>query len=500
MNLIKFRRQYLITSKTIKELSSWQKSMFNGMNVYAEQSLQMLKTSTKNNEFLLLGYWIDTHAPMKKNQDILEDIMKECKDFPMVLDYLYSLSGRFALFCRFGENVYGVSDAGGFRPIFYSFQNEEVNLTSNIYLLKYVFDLKEKQEKYLFEHSDFYKWSPTFGWCPGYTFFQNVNSVIANHYLDIKNKKTYRFFPCKDLHEVKSNEDIDKKIDKIIEILKNSIFSITSRENVSFSLTAGYDSRVILSIAKEYADQMYFWISYYSEKHADYYLPKKLLSDFGLKRHPIKYSRKKYRKYRKFYFENTPMAHNMWCKNHCSMIDNYPDNYTIIRGAASEVLKCEQFQTGEHPKDVNIDFVSKLPNFYYLNYSGDEVKSIMKDYLKNMQDLCIRYGYKTLDFLQWEAGNSCGQWQAQSQLESDFICDVFVPLSNREVWDLFLSIPYEYRIRKNNFEVYQRIINKTWPEMLNYPFNPPHKYSKLEIKTRYYIEAIKFKLKKMFNK
>ena len=59
MNLIKFRRQYLITSKTIKELSSWQKSMFNGMNVYAEQSLQMLKTSTKNNEFLLLGYWID---------------------------------------------------------------------------------------------------------------------------------------------------------------------------------------------------------------------------------------------------------------------------------------------------------------------------------------------------------------------------------------------------------------------------------------------------------
>jgi len=43
MELIRFRRQYLITTKEVTELDGWQKETFNGMNVYAEQSLQVHK-------------------------------------------------------------------------------------------------------------------------------------------------------------------------------------------------------------------------------------------------------------------------------------------------------------------------------------------------------------------------------------------------------------------------------------------------------------------------
>lgn len=500
MELIKFKRQYLVTATTVPELNSWQKTSFNGLNVYVEQSLQMLKCSVGKNEYLLLGYWINPYYPEQCNADIMNDMVAECDSFEKVLKFLYPLSGRFALFCKFGDKAYGVSDAGGFRPICYTIGDGVINITSNIFLLKYVMNLKEKEEKYRFEHSDFYRWSSTYGWCPGYTFYQNVESVIANHYLDINERKIVRFYPNTFLPSINAEADVDKVTSEIAELLKNSVAGIVKRGPVSFSLTSGYDSRMILSTAKGYADKMYFWIFYYSTKQSDFFLPNRILSDVGLKRFPIKFNAKKYRKYKNFYFQNTPMAHDMWAKLNCSLIDTYPENYVNIRGAASEVLKCEQFQDGNHPDSVDINYVRNLSNFYYLNESSDDVVTQMAIYLDQMQESCKKYGYKTLDFLQWEAGNSCGQWQAQSELESDFLYEVFVPLSNRRLWDLFLSIPSKYRIRENNIEVYQRIIKGNWPELLNYPFNPPSNYSKMELKLQYYRDAAKFKLRKMFGK
>lgn len=500
MKLIKFRRQYLITAKSVPEFEGWQRETFNGMNVYAEQSLQVFKKDLNGKEFLLLGYWINPHSPDKDNKTILDDLANGCNGIDEVLEFSYCLSGRFALFCRFGDKAYGVSDAGGFRPIFYNYNDGQANFTSNIYLLRYVMDLKEKLEKSKFEHSDFYRWSSTFGWCPGYTFYQNVDTLIANHYLEINEGKAVRFYPDRQLKQVETDDDINKNISKISEMLKNSIAAIAARCPVSFSLTSGYDSRMILSTVKECADKMYFWIFYYSAKQSDYFLPNQILSDAGFKRFPIKFSKKNYRKYKSFYFQNTPMAHDIWAKLNCSLVDVYPADYVNIRGAASEVLKCEQFQDGNHPDNVDINYVRKLSNFYYLNESSDDVIEQMSGYLAQLQDVSNKYGYKTLDILQWETGNSCGQWQAQSELESDFLYDVFVPLSNRELWDLFLAIPYKYRIRKNNIEVYQRIIKSNWPELLNYPFNPPSKYSKLELKLQYYREAAKFKLRKIFSK
>lgn len=146
MKLIKFRRQYLITAKRVSELEGWQKETFNGMNVYAEQSLQMYKKKVENKEFLLLGYWINPHSPEMSDDEILDKAVQNCETFQKVLDFLYSISGRFALFCKFGEKIYGVSDAGGFRPIYYKYDNESVNITSNIYMFHYVMDVKENRK------------------------------------------------------------------------------------------------------------------------------------------------------------------------------------------------------------------------------------------------------------------------------------------------------------------------------------------------------------------
>lgn len=495
MELIKFRRQYLITAKIVSELDSWQKTTFNGLNVYAEQSLQMLKSGVGENEYLLLGFWINPHYPEKSNADIMNDMIAECDGFEKVLKFLYPLSGRFALFCKFGDKAYGVSDAGGFRPICYTVGDEAINITSNIFLLKFVMNLKEKKEKYRFEHSDFYRWSPTYGWCPGYTFYQNVESVIANHYLNINERKMYRFYPNTILQAINTEADVDKATLEIAELLGNSIAGVVRRAPVSFSLTSGYDSRMILSTAKVFADKMYFWISYYSKKESDYFLPKEILQNNNLSFHPIKNKLHVSSRYSNFYFENAPMAHNIWCHYYMSMIDVYPSGFLVIRGSASGTVKRAYYANVQHPQHVSLSFLSKDSNFAYLS-ECQFLREYMEGYIESLQSCCLKYKYKTLDILQQESGEG-GQWQAQSQLESDFLHDVFVPLSNREIIDLFLRLPESYRNPKDMI-VYEEIIKIGWPELLNYSFNPPSKYSKLELKWQYYKEAVKFKLRKWF--
>ena len=497
MELIKFRRQYLITSKEVAELDGWQKETLNGMNVYAEQSLQMHKRNIEDREFLLLGYWINPHSPEKDNSDIMEDMVVECDTFESVLHFLYPLSGRFALFCKFGDKAYGVSDAGGFRPIFYNYDNDSINITSNIFLLRFVTDLKEKSEKYLFEHSNYYKLQPTYDWCPGYTFYEDVVGVPANHYINISDRAIMRFYPYNKKKNV-SGIGIEQNLKNINLLIGNSIRSLASRVQLSFSLTAGYDSRLLLSTIKDISNQMYFWISYNSKKERDYFLPAQILQDVGLNRNPIKNKKRVSKSFRDFYIGNTPMAHPIWQKYYGSMVGYYPDNYTVIRGSTAAVFKNSYYGSDPHPEKITTDFFRNHEHMLYLKEDLPDLNNCFKNYLEEVQEACNKYDYKTLDFWEWEYDGG-GQWQAQSQLESDFLHDVFVPLSNREIIDLFLQLPDEYRDPKE-MKAYKEIIKIGWPELLNYPFNPLSKYSKFELKMQYYKEAAKFKLRKMFGK
>ena len=270
------------------------------------------------------------------------------------------------------------------------------------------------------------------------------------------------------------------------------------RYPLSFSLTAGYDSRLLLSTVRDIASDLYFWISYNSKKERDYYLPKQILHDAGLSRHPIKNKILISKHYLDFYKTNTPMSHPIWKRYYCSMIDHYPDNYIVIRGCTAAVFKNNYYRNGSHPENVTVDFFKGHMHMLYLKEDIPELNIAFKKYLEDLQNACKENEYKTLDFWAWEY-NGGGQWQAQSQLESDFLHDVFVPLSNREIIDLFLQLPDEYRDPKE-MKAYKEIIKIGWPELLNYPFNPPSKYSKLELKMQYYKEAAKFKLKKMLGK
>ncbi|MDD4149134.1 MAG: hypothetical protein PHE33_03815 [Bacteroidales bacterium] len=456
--------------------------------VYAEHSLSLNKVSTNNLELVLLGYWINPHCPDKSNIEILKDGLNHIKDINSVSDFIYPLSGRFVLIVKIDQDLYVFNDASGFRQVFFTFHNENFYMSSNIFLFRYLFEIKQKKDFQYYLHSAHYLQSPTYAWPAGYTFYEGIEHLVPNHFLNVNKKSIIRFFPNHKNTIITEESEIEDAIDYIVTMLKNSLISIKNKQAISLSLTSGNDSRVLLSLVKDFAKDIYFWISYNSKKESDYFIPKEILNNLGLNFYPIK-NKKLSKDFLKFYSENTPLAHNSWAKYNYSKIGKYPENYTVIRGASSETARNYYYPDGIHPKAVSLEELAKIGNFSFLKL--DFLKLIFENWLDKSETIIKNKGYNTLDFIFWEHRE--GVWQAQNQLESDFLFDVFVPYNNREILDLMLSIPNNYRDKKYPY-IYRKIIEINHPELLKYPINPPDRYTKFEINLKYYFAAIKYKI------
>ena len=125
MELVKYRRQYIVSPNRIESLEHWQTEKIANYFIYAEKSLELNKVSNDILEIVLLGYVIDPHNPEKSNSQIIEYALNRVENIESIAQFLYSLSGRFVLIINLKNNIYVYNDASGYRTVFYSFNNDK---------------------------------------------------------------------------------------------------------------------------------------------------------------------------------------------------------------------------------------------------------------------------------------------------------------------------------------------------------------------------------------
>ena len=496
MELIKYRRQYIISTEKINQLSNWKSHSLNEYHIYLEKSLQIELSQNSSIQAAILGYWVDPENKEYSNKDILDQLVLQCKKVSEVFEFIYNLSGRFLLMFTINKQTYVLNDASGFRPVFYFEKNKKKYLTSSISLLKTIEKVDEKKSLSDYYNSDHYLHTPTYMWHAGFTFYKNVEHLIPNHYLDIKTFGQIRFFPSKENVIVTDPKKIEDIENEITELLKSSIEGLNYRHSLALALSAGNDSRVLLALMKDISKEVLFWISYRSKKEADYFVPKKIVNHFKLRFLPIKNNRPR-AFFKKFYKQNTVMAHKIWCEFNYSKLNKFPEDHIVVRGAAAESARNYYYPNYSpiHPEKVTMDYLCTVPNLSFLRIP--ELHNDFNNWLTSMQKIEKEFDYKTLDFVFWEHREGC--WQAQNQLESDYHFEVFVPYNNRKILDLMLSLPSELRDKRNPI-LYNRLIQNNWPELKSFEINPKDKFSNFELKIRYYKAAIKYKLRKLWIK
>lgn len=476
MDNLKYRRQFLFTPVACKELATWKIEQVDDYFLYVHSDCQFEK-AFGNCHLYLIGYFFNPHEPNKTSKDILVELSKlnDIHDFP---EKLYNLVGRFVLVIKTHSDVTFFNDACGLKTLYYTKEDDKIYAASQPLLIKEVLPLKRSSaydeyfnSAYVAENIE--HWVPS-----GLSFYEDVYQLVPNHYISASELEQKRYYPFQNL-------EIVQYADAVIQfasLLKKTV-DVANRhiDKLAFSLTAGWDSRIILSTCKDIVDEVSFYTLRYrnmDDSHMDIRIPMSLSRTLKLKFDIFDCEQDVSKQFAEVYEANTDMAHlNDWGKIAFGMSKTDLPRKVAVKGNCSEIGRCYYFPDRKHhlnPDSANLtekDFISLEKGWENMNFIREGL-SKWNDGLKGKS-----FNYNLYDLFYWE--HRTGSWQAQSQLEWDIVQEVFTPFNSRELLDLMLSIDPSKR-KKKKPALYVDAMKYLWKEVLDEPINPPSFRKKLQ--------------------
>lgn len=463
-----YRRQFLLSEESCTFFSHWQHEKFGNFHLYSHPDIEVSsKTSADGNiSAALVGYIIDPFCPEKSNVDILNSIVEFCDSFEKITDCLCSVSGRFILIIRTPYDTFLFHDPCGLRTVYYTQHKGKLFVASQPNIFKSIINLEAGEYFYSYHQSQYPKtnlehWIPS-----GCSLYEEVYHLIPNHCLRFSTIEQIRYWPKQEIYQRSFNEVVTKAS----EILSGSIIAANKRFKLALPVTAGWDSRILLSASKNISDNIYFYTLQYrnlNSKSYDIRIPEKILNSLGQNHNVIDCRKTAPDFFRKFYEGNTSLSHmNDWGEIAYGMLNVYPQERVCLKGSCSEIVRCVYYKGGEHQEITSPDQIVSLErNWNTVPFIQNQISN----WFEQSNNIFSQTKIDILDMFYWE--HKMGSWQAQSQLEWDIIQETYTPFNNRELIELMLSIPPQLRCPPSNI-VHKEIMKSLWPEALLHPINP----------------------------
>lgn len=484
-NNLRFRRQFLVTYEPLKSFANWQHIKYKdkSFHIYAHPDLEMsvAYNNKKNIVLTLLGFAINPEYPNKSNKEITNELATSTETVEGFSKLVTKLAGRFVFILSISKKMYIFHDACGLRSVYYAYYNSKTYISSQPLLFSELLNLKPSEHYYIFNKS-YHKLSDIEYWLPsGITLYENIYHLIPNHYLDVTRAEQRRYWPDGPITE----QGFEKSVQQAADMLEKLMFSINLRYDLAFSLTAGWDTRVLLAASRKIVNDLFIYTLQYREltkNSSDIKIPISMLNEIGIKHHLFDCKSGMDREFHKLYKKNVDLAHDDWAKIAFGMFNKLPQDRICIKGTCTEIIKCEFYGHSEY---VDISSPNKLaalvPGWNEIPF----IVEFLDGWLEDAKKVCINSNIHVLDLFAWE--HRMGSWQAQSQLEWDIVQEVFSPFNYRPLLEIMLGNPVKYR-KFPDYLLQQRIINYLWPALLKWPINP---LKKIVIFREWFIKLLK---------
>jgi hypothetical protein len=292
--------------------------------------------------------------------------------------------------------------------------------------------------------------------------YETVKHLVPNHYLSLSGLEQKRYWPNK----VPKKMQIEEAIKQSSYLLKNIMEAANHRFKLAMPMTAGWDSRIILSASKNIAKDLFFYTLQYRNLNPasnDIAFPKKLLQRLGYQHTIINCNKAINEHFLKIYRNNSDMAHEDWAKIANGMLDEFPADRVCIKGSCAEIARGGAYLNWKEMQFGTLEQILEYEQDWGI---FDFTKNAVSQWLQ--ATLPVLHGYKIETLFDWE--HCMGSWQAQNQLEWDIVQETFTPFNNRELLDVLLSIDFRYR-KWPNFRLFKKIIETLWKEVLSVPIN-----------------------------
>ncbi|WP_368905699.1 hypothetical protein [Bacillus wiedmannii] len=466
-NIYKFRRQFVLGPEYLSYLHGWERTKIDDNNyITSHPDLDKASVQIEGTSLFLLGFILDPFNPKKKNTDILNDLM-QCKDSTDLFEETGKYGGRWILIYKTDKEFIMFNDMAGLRQIFHMKDIKgEIWCCSEPEILKDHLDLQQDSEAIEFMKSDAFNKMAEHWWPGNRGLYKDVYHLTPNHYLDLNTYKEIRYWPYKKL----AKQNLKNVVQKSSELLKGLIVSASERYKLSLPLTAGWDSRALLSATKGINKNIHYYTLLYrnlDRNHQDVHIPEKLISKFNLEHQAIQCPPKMDDLFEDIYMSNTSCAHMEWGAIAQGMHYDYPQDRMCIKGNVSEIARdTYRIEDKEIPNEkVNAKMLARLMEMSNNEYALRR----FDEWLDSARKPCDENNFKLIDLFYWE--QRMGNWQAMSQLEWDIVQETFTPYNCRLLMETMLGVNIKFRVIPSNI-MYREIIKFLWEELLEIPINP----------------------------
>jgi hypothetical protein len=298
------------------------------------------------------------------------------------------------------------------------------------------------------------------------TCYDDVFQVLPNHYFDLSENESLRYWPK---HKIKKSP-LNEVVDICSVMIKGFIESICSRYPVMLPVTAGRDSRLLLAATSSVRNKVFYYINRVNgiknKTHHDMVIPGRLLPKLNLEFHILDPGNSIDKDFEKIYFENNRFG----SLQYLPIIHNYFANFSDKINLPATFSSTTQSVYETNGKAINADLLASL----ILVRKYDFAEKYFKAWFNECGKLCRQCNIDILNLLYWE--ERMANWGTQIQLDKDIAQDEIIPYNSRLLMETMLMAPESSR-DKPDFELIREITKKLWPETLQEPYN-------IDIKTK----------------
>lgn len=467
MNKLLYRRQFVLSNKTIPGLDTWKNAVIAShrmkLNLYCHPDLKYYRAKNNDFELVILGYILDPEHPLYTDNDVINDLLKNGSSDELFKS-IEKYNGRFVLIYFTKQELKLINDATGFREIYYSIDGETISIGSTPNILSEFTKLPKTQDRDIlaFYNSKEFIDSQSL-WIGPRTLYQNILHLLPNHYLDVIANEVKRFWP----NERLENIGLYECAIECASILKGTMESAVNRYNIHLGITAGWDTRLLLSSTKEFVDRIFYYVNKpesYPPSHIDLVIPDLLAKNLNFKLNIVDISNDYDQDFAKIFFKNNVLARKLFLPTFYDVYKRDWQNSFTVSGTMGNGLARIYMRI---PKglEINGKNVARLSNFHRQEYAVSALDKWVDGIKNSLND----WNVDVMDLYQVEQDNA--HWASLSSSEQDIVRDEIRPFNNRRLIRLFWSLDDKHRYQYYP-HIYIKIIQLLWKEVLKYPINP----------------------------
>ncbi len=464
-----FRRQFILSKEIGHGLADGKQILIGGCyHLSAHLDLELTHIEHAEKSLTLLGFALDPDDPEAGNEAILRRLIVSMGCSKDVLRDAETLGGRWVLIVHDGKETTVLHDATGQRQVYFTRPEigESVVCASKPGVMAEQLGLTMDASAVDFIHSrksDDYE----IYWMPGDTsLYAEICALLPNHFLTLSDGICHRFWPEQALPPMSYPEVLSE----CIRLLRGQIDSAQRRFPLAISMTAGWDSRLMLALHREYTENLYAFTLVYPHlptESRDVCVPNRLLGKLGIEHHLVPYPDTIDVAFKEIFRRNNPSANSAYCADTQSLYAVYPGDRVCVTGDVAEIVKCYYERRRSEPEPISALELAELGG---LGMHPFAVQAFGK-WLESSNKPPINL----LDLFCWE--QMAGRWQARVRAEYDMAQESFAPLSNRRLLRVMLTVDAGMR-RGPDFRLLADLIEALWPDVLSEPINPPEPVSR----------------------